>query len=151
MRSSSSREKLFRAALAALFTIAIAASGGAESPSASGGAESSSAANSAQPYVVKVHADWCGTCSALEPTWKKIEAEYQGKARLVVFDVTNKKAVEKSRTEAKLLGLTEVFDRYKGKTGTIVVLDAQGNPIAVMKGELEFTRYKEAIAQAQIS
>ena len=142
MRSSSSREKLFRAALAALFTIAVAASGGAESQPTP---------KSAHPYVVKVHADWCGTCSALEPTWEKIEAEYQGKARLVVFDVTNKKAIDKSRAEAKLLGLTEVFDRYKGSTGTIAVLDAQGNPIAVMKGELDFTRYKEAIAQAQIS
>jgi thiol-disulfide isomerase/thioredoxin len=142
MRSSSIREKLFRAALAALFTVAVAAAGGAES---------APDPNSALPYVVKVHADWCGTCSALEPTWEKIEAEYQGQARLVVFDVTNKKAVEKSRAEAKLLGLTEVFDRYKGSTGTIAVLDAQGNPIAVMKGELDFTRYKEAIAQAQIS
>jgi len=141
MRSRSPREKLFRAALAALFTIAVAGSGGAES---------APAPSSAQPYVVKVHADWCGTCSALEPTWEKIEAEYQGKARLVVFDVTNKKAIDKSRAEAKLLGLTEVFDRYKGKTGTIAVLDAQRNPIAVMKGELDFTRYKEAIAQAQI-
>jgi thiol-disulfide isomerase/thioredoxin len=142
MRSRSPREKLIRAALAALFTIAVAGSGGAES---------APAPDSAQPYIVKVHADWCGTCSALEPTWQKIEAEYRGKARLVVFDVTNKKAVDKSRAEAEMLGLTGVFDRYKGKTGTIAVLDAQRNPIAVMKGELDFTRYKEAIAQAQIS
>jgi thiol-disulfide isomerase/thioredoxin len=105
----------------------------------------------AQPFIVKVYAEWCGTCTMLEPTWKRIETEYQGKAHLVVFDVTDKERVEESKALAEVLGLTPVFNRYKSKTGTIAVLNANKNTVAVMKGEMDFAAYKEAIAKASAS
>ena len=29
----------------------------------------------AKPYVVKIHADWCGSCKALESVWERIETD----------------------------------------------------------------------------
>ncbi len=128
-----------RLALAALLLLALT------------GAPRAQAGDAAQPFIVKVHAEWCGTCTMLEPTWKRIEKEYQGKAQLVVFDVTDKEKVQESKALAEVLGLTPVFNRYKAKTGTIAVLNANKNTVAVMKGEMDFAAYEEAIAKANAS
>lgn len=101
-----------------------------------------------RPFVVEVHANWCGTCAALEPTWKRIEAEYGSRARLVVFDVSDRKSIAESRAAADVLGLGAFFEKYKGRTGTIAVLRADRVPVAVMNGEMDLTAYDEAIAKA---
>ena len=95
----------------------------------------------ARPAVVKVHADWCGTCTRLNPVWDRIEAAYGDRAEVVLLDVTDKDRVEASRARAESLGLGEFFDAYKSKTGVIAVIDAKGETIAVLKGETDFTRY----------
>jgi thiol-disulfide isomerase/thioredoxin len=108
------------------------------------------AAEDPRPFIVKMHATWCGTCAALEPTWKRIQAEYGSRARLVVFDVSDKKSLEQSRAAAEVLGLTSFFNKYKGNTGTIAVLRANRVPVAVMTGELDLAAYDEAIAKALV-
>jgi len=133
------------AAVAALGLVALALGGDPRPADASGTAE---AAAAGQPYVVKVHADWCGTCRMLEPTWKQIENELAGDARIVVLDVTDREAVAASRKQAERLGLTTFFDRYKSQTGTIGVLDGDRQPVKVMKGTLEFAEYERAVAEA---
>lgn len=129
-----------RFVLAALLFVGVAAATSAR------GEESSE-----QPYIVKVHAEWCGTCTLLEPTWQRIEDEYGDKAQLVVFDVTDRERVAESKALAEVLGLTPVFNRYKSRTGTIAVLNANKNTVAVMKGEMDFATYQEAIAKASAS
>lgn len=108
------------------------------------------AAEDTRPFVVKMHASWCGTCTALEPTWKRIQAEYGSQARLVVFDVSDKKSLAESRAAADVLGLTSFFNKYKGSTGTIAVLRADRVPVAVMKGEMDLAAYDQAIAKALV-
>lgn len=102
----------------------------------------------ARPYIVKVHADWCGTCAMLEPTWRRIESEYRDRARLVVFDVTDRKRLAASRATAEVLGLEAFFDEYKSQTGTIAVLTAQKQTVAVLRGELDLAAYREAVDAA---
>lgn len=108
------------------------------------------AAEDPRPFVIKMHASWCGTCTALEPTWKRIEAEYGSQARLVVFDVSDKKSLADSRAAAEVLGLTAFFNKYKGSTGTIGVLRSNRALVAVMKGEMDLAAYDEAIAKALV-
>ena len=69
--------------------------------------------SSDKPTVVKIHANWCGTCQRIEGTWDQLKATYGDNATFVVFDVTDKESVAKSKAEAKKLGLTGVFDEYK--------------------------------------
>jgi thiol-disulfide isomerase/thioredoxin len=109
-----------------------------------------SAADDPRPFVVKVHASWCGTCAALEPTWKRIEADYGDRARLVVFDVSDRKSVAASRALAEVLGLSAIFEKYKGSTGTIAVLRSDREPVAVLKGEMDLATYKRAIDEALV-
>ncbi len=101
-----------------------------------------------KPTVVKIHASWCGTCTRLEGTWKKLQDTYGDSANFVVFDVTDKAALEKSRAEAKRLGLTTVLDEFKASTGTIAVVGADGKTLEVFKGVSDPARYDEALGQA---
>lgn len=100
-------------------------------------------------YIVKVHADWCGTCTRLEPTWKQIEAKLGDRAELVVFDVTDRDSVAAARAEADRLGLRAVFDAHKSRTGTIAIVDGKsGEVVEAFKGELDFAKYESALERA---
>jgi thiol-disulfide isomerase/thioredoxin len=111
-------------------------------------ASEGSASESTRPFIVKIHADWCGTCTRLEPVWERLEAEYGGLARLVVLDVTDRAAHERSRELATRLGLSGFFDAHKSKTGTVAVLDGRsGRPVQVFKGELDFAAYESALRE----
>ena len=98
-----------------------------------------------RPYLVKVHADWCGTCTRLNPVWSRLDASYGDRVELVLLDVTDRDAVARSRATAERLGLVEFFDAHKSKTGVIAVLDASRQPVAVWKGETELAKYSDVI------
>lgn len=101
------------------------------------------------PLVVKIHADWCGTCVKLNPIMAELGEELGTTARLVVLDVTDKDAVAKSSAEAKALGISAFFDAYKSKTGTVAVLrPGTEEPVAVYKGELSKEPYLAAVEKA---
>jgi hypothetical protein len=84
------------------------------------------------------------------PLWDRLGEEYGDSVRIVVFDVTDRKAVEQSIREAARLGLGEFFDAHKSKTGTIAVLDpATREPVAVFRGEMDFARYQTVLARGR--
>ena len=103
---------------------------------------------SEKPTVVKIHASWCGTCARLDGTWKKLKETYGDSANFVVFDVTDKAALQKSRAEAERLGLTTVLDEFKASTGTIAVIGTDGETLDVFRGVSDPARYDEALGQA---
>lgn len=101
------------------------------------------------PFVVKVHADWCGTCLFLASTWSQIERDLDDRARIVRFDVTDRARLERSRSEAQRLGLGAFFEAYKGSTGVIAVLDGSTRePLTIRKGEADFGIYRDAVDRA---
>jgi thiol-disulfide isomerase/thioredoxin len=105
--------------------------------------------DASRPFVVKIHADWCGTCTRLEPTLDALEKEVGDGARIVVLDVTDKQTLAGATAEADRLGIREFFETYKSKTGTVGVLDgASREPVRVMKGELDVAEYQRALAKA---
>jgi len=110
----------------------------------------SAAADASRPFVVKVHADWCGVCTALNSTWSELGSQLGDGARLVIFDVTDRESLRTSQAEAHRLGLDAFFAEYKSRTGTIAVLrgDTRGK-IEVMKGVRNVARYEAAVARAR--
>jgi thiol-disulfide isomerase/thioredoxin len=98
--------------------------------------------------IVKIHADWCGTCTKLDVTFEELQLKVGSDAEIVVLDVTDKDAVDASRARAEELGIVAFFDEYKGSTGTVGVLDAGGTTIVVMKGEMDAQKYVEALKKA---
>ena len=126
------------AALAALLAVGI---GGLA-------AQAEEAAGNTKPYVVKIHADWCGTCTKLNPTFEALQEKYGDRATLVVLDVTDKDKQAAATAEAKRLGIEEFYARYKSRTGTIGILLADGETVRVLAGETDLARYDEVIELA---
>jgi thiol-disulfide isomerase/thioredoxin len=106
----------------------------------------------ATPIVVKIHADWCGTCKVLDSIWTQLESDMGDQVQVVKLDVSDRVAFQESQATAKELGLEDFFQEYRSKTGTIAVLDCNSRePVAVMNGELDLGKYREAIAEASRS
>jgi len=104
------------------------------------------AASTSRPYVVKLHARWCPICMLTKTVWSQIEVTYSGRANLVVFDFTNQATTDRSRAEAKRLGLEKFFDENVGGTGTIAVLDGRTKEEAAsIHGIRGFSEYRAAI------
>ncbi len=99
------------------------------------------------PLVVKIHADWCGTCVKLTSVWEELQAGYGDSARFVVLDVTDRGAATASAIEAERLGIREFFDANKSRTGTIGILDpATGKAVEIFKGETDAEVYENPLA-----
>ncbi len=106
-------------------------------------------ASETSPFVVKIHADWCGTCLWLASTWARIERDLDDRARPVLFDVTDRARLEQSRKEAQRLGLGDFFESHRGSTGVIAVLDGTTRePLEIRKGEADFEIYRSAVDRA---
>ena len=103
----------------------------------------------AKPVIVKIHADWCGTCTKLNPTMVQLQEQLGDEATVVTLDVTDRAAVEASAAEAERLGIRKFFDSYKGKTGTVGVIASNGKIVQVYKGELDVDKYVDALAVAK--
>ena len=102
-----------------------------------------------KPYVVKIHADWCGSCRATQATWDRVVAELADQATMVRFDVTDRASYEVAVAEAEEFGLSDFLQDYRRRTGTIAVLDCRTRePLVVLSGERDFTKYREAIEKA---
>jgi thiol-disulfide isomerase/thioredoxin len=102
-----------------------------------------------KPLVVKIHADWCGSCRATQETWDKVIAELSDRATMVKFDVTDRASYEAAEAEAKRLGISDFLMEYKRRTGAIAILDCETQePLVVLSGERDFTKYRDAIEQA---
>jgi thiol-disulfide isomerase/thioredoxin len=109
----------------------------------------SAAADASKPFVVKIHADWCGTCTKLNPTIEALQTKVGDNVRIVVLDVTDRESVKRSTAEADRLGIRAFFDANKSKTGTVGVLDgATREPVVVLKGETDVAKYEAALAKA---
>ena len=104
---------------------------------------------SEKPYVVKIHADWCGSCKALKSVWQRIETDLGDQATIVTLDVSDRVAYVESQATAENLGIQEFFQEYRSRTGTIAVLDCNTHePVVIMSAERDFEKYRKAVARA---
>jgi thiol-disulfide isomerase/thioredoxin len=104
---------------------------------------------SAKPIVVKIHADWCATCKMLDAVWTQLRTDMADQINVVELDVSDRVAYQESEARAEQLGLTDFFRKYRSKTGTIAILDCNSlEPVAIMNGERDIAKYREAIARA---
>lgn len=103
----------------------------------------------AAPLVVKIHADWCGKCAKIEPTWVRVEEELADDARIVVLDVTDRETTEAAAARAEELGLGDFFRAFRARTGTVAVFPPGATePATVLVAETDFDAYRTAVADA---
>jgi thiol-disulfide isomerase/thioredoxin len=102
-----------------------------------------------QPWVVKLHAQWCPICMLTKGVWSQIARDYAGRVRFAVFDFTNAATTAASRAEAERLGLTALFDEAEFVTGPIIVLDGDTRAVrAWIRGSRDVDEYRAAIDAA---
>lgn len=98
-------------------------------------------------YVVKVHADWCGACTALIPVLDEVRTSLADKPVLFLeLDVTDAKRTAQSRLLAAALGIEEPF-KANNRTGLVLLVDpakkavvetlTRKNPAAEMTGKIK--------------
>ena len=109
-------------------------------------ASAAAAEDASLPRLVKIHADWCGTCVALEPTWATLVADFADRIEPHVFDVTDRPRLRASRERAEALGLADFLAVNQGRTGTVALIAPDGRVIEKFKGELRVDRYEAALA-----
>jgi len=93
------------------------------------------ATNDAQIVLVAMHADWCATCQRLEPSLDEAAEQLSNRSVAVVkADLTNRRFPE-GETKLAEMGLTDLYERNKGKTGLIYILDGTtGELLGMIEG-----------------
>ena len=85
--------------------------------------------SSPQVFVAKVHADWCGSCRALEPIIVKLKDTFADDPVLfVTLDVTSKTTISQARLLAVVLGIEEQL-KENNKTGLLLVWSSSENKL----------------------
>jgi thiol-disulfide isomerase/thioredoxin len=80
-------------------------------------------------YVVKVHADWCGACTALAPVLNEVRTAVADKPVLFVeLDVTDAARTAQSRLLAAALGIEEHL-KANNRTGLVLLIDSANNTV----------------------
>ena len=80
-------------------------------------------------YVVKVHADWCGSCTALAPILKEVQAGVADQPVLFIqLDVTDPALTSQARLLAAALDVEDHF-KANNKTGLVLLINAQNRAL----------------------
>ena len=88
------------------------------------------ASPTAEIIAIKFHADWCGSCKAMGPVFSELEAKFDTQPVLyLTLDHTRKHDRQQSAWTAEAMGLGAVMHEYGGKTGFILLVDADSKQV----------------------
>ena len=81
----------------------------------------------ADVYAVIFFAEWCGACKVLDPNLKPVMRSLADdeSVAFVMLDMTDKTTTAASAEKAGDLGLADVFGENVGKTGFVLLVDAE--------------------------
>ncbi|MEM1115655.1 MAG: thioredoxin domain-containing protein [Bacteroidota bacterium] len=83
-------------------------------------------ADDAEVYAVVFYADWCGNCRILDPKVMEVWPSFADEPiQMVKLDFTDAETTEAAEALAAEHGLSDVLAADAGKTGFIVLVDAE--------------------------
>jgi len=89
-------------------------------------AQNMRARRGAKPTVVLLHADWCGACKKLAPTFAELKEQYGDRLNFVDLDVTNEETTAQASKKARQLGIGKFFEANKKKSSLVAVVGKGG-------------------------
>ena len=100
-------------------------------------------------YAVTFHADWCGSCRALEPNMIKARGKSDLDNKNVLFvklDLTNSTTRHQAMLLAEALDLGDYYDANKGKTGYVLLVDSsKGKAIGKITKDMDAKQISKMI------
>ena len=88
------------------------------------------AADKAQVIAIKMHADWCGSCKAIGTSFEELQEKFDTKPVLyVTLDHTRDYQRQQSLFLLQGLGLDQSLASHAGKTGFILLVDADSKQV----------------------
>lgn len=83
-------------------------------------------ADDPEVYAVVFYADWCGNCQALDPKVMQVWPSFADEPiEMVKLDFTDAATTEAAEALAAAHGLADVYAADAGRTGFIVLIDAE--------------------------
>ena len=80
-------------------------------------------------YVVKVHADWCGSCKALSPVLEEVRESLADEPVLFLeLDVTDEARTAQARLLTAALGIEDHL-KANNKTGLVLLINPGDNAL----------------------
>jgi len=108
----------------------------------------------AKPTVILLHADWCGACKKLEPTFAELKQQYGERLNFVELNVTNEETTAQAAVQARKLGIGKFFEANKKKSSLVAVVGKNGKIIfqthysTNRQGSFERATYTRAFDEA---
>ena len=88
-------------------------------------------ADSPKLIAIKFHADWCGSCKAMGDVFTDLANKLDGAPVLFVeIDQTNRTTAAQAEYMVAALGAGQLWGEYGGKTGFILLIDADTKQVA---------------------
>lgn len=79
-----------------------------------------------KPKLVVIRADWCPYCTRAQPAMDAAYEQFRDRVDLVVLDVTDDATTGDAGRVARMEGVGQFFDAYRGRTPTFGVFVAPG-------------------------
>lgn len=79
---------------------------------------------------VKMDAEWCGKCQAMNPKMDNVRRQFKDEPVLFVwFDKTDDFTTQQAGFLASELGLYDLYTEHEGQTGYMVLLNAETHEV----------------------
>jgi len=80
-----------------------------------------------RPRVVLITADWCPACRRTDRAFYPAFQRFEGRIDLLVLDVSDDEAIERSRETARAAGVGRFFEQHFGVTPSIALINQHGH------------------------
>lgn len=105
-----------------------------------------------QPLMaIKFHADWCGSCKALNAPLKDLQNKFDAKSVLfLTLDFTNQTTTHQAKLLAHALGLKDVVQGFAGKTGFVALIRSKNSNVLGKLDKSMSVKDMSAVLNAQL-
>ncbi len=86
--------------------------------------------NSPDLLVVKFHADWCGSCIAMGPTFEDVQTKFDNEnISFVKLDFTDSITTSQANKTGDSLGIQPILLENNRKTGFVLIIDNESKKV----------------------